>query len=146
MTLHGVMSFAISWGLDQATNIGTFKSFFAASIVTFSAGMYSRFSGKHSVANTMAGLYVLVPGAYAVKSYFAVANVTTEGTMFTTQILATIVTRAVIIGLGAWTGTLCCSPNVLGTTNEWLSFFRRTGTKSERAKQAKRQSDPLFFL
>ena len=125
MTLHGVASFAISWGLDQASNIGTFKSFFAASIVTFSAGIYSRFTGKHSVANTMAGLYVLVPGAYAVKSYFGIANTNLEGSMFTSQILATIVTRAVIIGLGAWTGMMMRMDFEIRCTPLSLSLSRR---------------------
>ena len=144
MTAHGIIAFAVSWGLDKSTNIGTFNSFFGAMVVTFVAGIYSRFSGRHAIANTMAGLYVLVPGAYALTSFFESANPFSDDTLFTTKVLSQIVSRAVIIGLGGWTGTLICSPTVLGTNREWLRFLQIKNISIKNV--AVPGQDAMFFL
>ena len=105
----------------------------------------SRFNGRQAIGNTMAGLYVLVPGAYAFTSFFdEAAPFTDDGSMFTSDILGTIITRAIIIGLGAWTGTLLCSPTVLGTNREWVwRFSRSTGRAANFGVPAQ---DAIFFM
>jgi len=56
----------------------------------------------------VAGLYVLLPGAYLVTTVY---ENTIEG------FLMSIIVRAVVIGMGAWTGTILCSPTLFGTNS-----------------------------
>ena len=66
------------------------------------------FTGRQAVANTVAGMYTLLPGAYLVSSVYS-GSLDSD---FFTDIIKT----AVIIGIGGWTGTILCSPTLLGTT------------------------------
>jgi uncharacterized membrane protein YjjB (DUF3815 family) len=105
MMFHGVLGYLVSWQFFKAGNNTNFNNFIAAMAVTFSAGVFSRFTGRQALGNTVAGLYVLLPGAYLVTSVY-----TDKIEGFLTQIIL----RAVIIGIGAWTGTILCSPTLLG--------------------------------
>jgi hypothetical protein len=49
-----------------------------------------------------------MPGTYLVT---AIYNDQVDGSFFTA-----IVERAVCVGIGAWTGSIMCSPTLLGTT------------------------------
>ena len=133
----------------NTTHTGTFNSFIAAAAVTFASGIVSRFNGRQAIGNTMAGLFVLVPGAYAFTSFFDEAAPFTDdgyddGAMFAADILGIIVTRAVIIGLGAWTGTLLCSPTVLGTNREWVWRFNRSTSRATSFGVP--AQDAIFFM
>jgi len=105
MMAHGVLGYLVSQQFYTAGSNTNFNNFLAAMVVTFSAGIVSRFTGRQALGNTVAGLYVLLPGAYLVTS---VTTDKIEG--FLTQIIL----RAIIIGIGAWTGTILCSPTLLG--------------------------------
>jgi hypothetical protein len=97
------------------------NNFLAALVVTFSSGIVSRFTGRQALGSTVAGLYVLLPGAYLVTEVYS-DNIAT--------FLTSIILRAVIIGLGAWTGTILCSPTLLGT-NLGLMLRRTNGGDNE---------------
>eukprot|EP00529_Nitzschia_sp_RCC80_P017883 CAMPEP_0113477524 /NCGR_PEP_ID=MMETSP0014_2-20120614/20253_1 /TAXON_ID=2857 /ORGANISM="Nitzschia sp." /LENGTH=833 /DNA_ID=CAMNT_0000370623 /DNA_START=29 /DNA_END=2531 /DNA_ORIENTATION=+ /assembly_acc=CAM_ASM_000159 len=104
MALHGILGYLISWQFS----LGPFSqiaNFAAAVAVTFSAGIVSRFTGRQALGNTVAGIYVLLPGAYLVDKVF---EDRVDG------FLSAIILRACIIGVGAWTGTVLCSPTLLG--------------------------------
>lgn len=105
MMAHGVLGYLVSWQFQTAGINTNFNNFLAAMVVTFSAGVLSRFTGRQALGNTVAGIYVLLPGAYLITSVYS-DNI--EG--FLTQIIL----RAIIIGIGAWTGTILCSPTLLG--------------------------------
>jgi hypothetical protein len=105
MMAHGVLGYLVSWQFYKAGANTNFNNFLAAMVVTFSAGVLSRFTGRQALGNTVAGIYVLLPGAYLVTSVY-----TDKIEGFLTQIIL----RAVIIGIGAWTGTILCSPTLLG--------------------------------
>jgi len=60
------------------------------------------------VANTVAAIYALVPGAYLVTALLTTGSLDNS-------FLTNIIQRSVIIGLGAWTGSILCSPTLLGT-------------------------------
>ena len=142
MGFHGVLAFAVSWGLGKSSINSDFNLFLSAVAVTFSAGMVSRFTGRQAMGNTgkfvkvedgltinflfmnlgwyshddpfgpttqVAGLYVLLPGAYLVRQLFDIENNSLE-------FLGEIFYSASVIGLGAWSGTLLCSPLLLGIT------------------------------
>ena len=67
----------------------------------------------------MTGLYVLLPGSYLARGLFSTAgNKSLDG-----NLLMAIVFMAVTIGLGGWTGTMLCSPTILGTNNGLLKNF-----------------------
>lgn len=100
MMFHGTLAFSL--------NMLGVPSFAAAMCVTFSAGIISRFTGREALGNTLAGLYALVPGAYMVRGMLAAT---------TSSFLETVVTESVAIGLGGWTGTILCSPTVLGKSS-----------------------------
>lgn len=112
MTVHGTLGYIISWQYFKASPTTSLNNFLAAMCVTFCAGIVSRFTGRQALGNTIAGLYVLLPGAYLVTEVY---KDDIEG------FLSSIILRAVIIGLGAWTGTILCSPTLLGTNRGLLS-------------------------
>lgn len=105
MAAHGILGYLISWQFSQQAHNIQMNNFFAAMSVTFSAGIMSRFTGRQALGNTVAGLYVLLPGAYLVTQVYSDRI---DGFLWQ------IVQRAIIIGIGAWTGTLLCSPTLLG--------------------------------
>mmetsp|Transcript_36110 Transcript_36110/g.44183 ORF Transcript_36110/g.44183 Transcript_36110/m.44183 type:complete len:128 (+) Transcript_36110:3-386(+) len=109
--MHGVIAYVMYWAIHMATNNDYLSNFLAAATVTLSAGIISRLSGRQALGNSLSGLYVLVPGAYLIKSLFGAQN---------TGWIETMAMNCVVIGLGAWTGTLLCSPTILGTTSGLL--------------------------
>jgi len=112
MAFHGVLAYGINFGLSQLGAANDLNNFVSASAVTLSAGMLSRFTGRQAVGNTVAGMYVLLPGAYLVTSLYK-ADI--DGSFLTG-----IIQQAIIIGVGGWTGSILCSPTLLGTTRGLL--------------------------
>jgi uncharacterized membrane protein YjjP (DUF1212 family) len=108
MTMHGVLAYSVNTMLSWAGINTQLNNFISALCVTFTAGIVSRFTGRQAVGNTVAGLYALSPGAYLVQLMY---NDTIDTTFFTH-----ILTIAISIAVGAWTGSLLCSPTLLGTT------------------------------
>jgi uncharacterized membrane protein YjjP (DUF1212 family) len=100
MAFHGMLAMVLYWA--------GFNTFTSAMCVTFSAGLISRFTGREALGNTFAGLYALTPGTYMVRALMA-----TSKAGFIENVLVT----AVVIGLGGWTGTILCSPTILGKTS-----------------------------
>lgn len=118
MAFHGSLAYLVNFGLAQfnaADNLNNFVSSFA---VSFSAGIFSRFTGHQAVGNTVAGMYALVPGAYLVTSLFSTDTLDTS-------FFVEIIQRSLIIGIGAWSGTILCSPALLGTTMGLISQQHR---------------------
>ena len=119
MAAHGILGYVISWQFQKATN-SNFNNFIASMCVTFSSGIISRFTGRQALGNTVAGLYVLLPGAYLITTVY---NDRLEG------FLTSTILRAVIIGIGAWTGTLLCAPTLIGI-NRGLVDHQNNGMPS----------------
>ena len=123
MAAHGIIGYVISWQFNKAAANTQMNNFLAAMAVTFSAGIVSRFSGRQALGNTVAGLYVLLPGAYLVTQ------------VYTDQIdhfLWTIILRAIIIGLGGWTGTILCTPTLLGINKGLMEYTKAAPTLIEQ--------------
>ena len=79
----------------------------------------------------------MLPGAYLVNALYSSE---TDG------FFSNIIIRAVIIGIGAWTGTMLCSPTLLGTTRGLLTQTRPLhGTISERPREKLKPNAMLFF-
>ena len=112
MAWHGILAFTL--------NMAGFSTFLSAMCVTFSAGLISRFTGRGALGMTLAGLYALVPGTYMVKALLAPSNV---------GFIERVLTAAATIGIGGWTGTLLCSPTIMGKTSglHGWSFMKKTG-------------------
>ena len=136
MVFHGVLAYGANYGLDHAGWSSNMNNFTSALCVSLSAGLFSRFTGKSAVGSTVSGLYVLLPGAYLVRSLFS-PNL--DGAFFTD-----IVSRAIVIGLGAWSGTILCSPTLIGTTRGLLSQQSEHGFR-RRQPDSVRQGPMLFF-
>jgi hypothetical protein len=64
------------------------------------------FTGRQAIANTVAGIYILLPGSYLVSSSYT-GSVDSN---FITDALR----MSIVIGVGGWTGTILCSPALLG--------------------------------
>lgn len=121
MTMHGILSYLVYFGITQIPDTDTEGAaiFVAAATVTFTAGFISRFTGRQALGDTVTGLYVLLPGSYLARGLFSTAgNKSLDG-----NLLMAIVFMAVTIGLGGWTGTMLCSPTILGTNNGLLKNF-----------------------
>jgi len=121
MTMHGILSYLVYWGITQIPDTETEGAaiFVAAATVTFTAGFISRFTGRQALGDTVTGLYVLLPGSYLARGLFSTA----EDKILDGNLLMSIVFMAVTIGLGGWTGTMLCSPTILGTNNGLLKNF-----------------------
>lgn len=137
MSFHGSLAVAVNWGLGQGGVNVNINIFVSALIASFCAGVFSRFNGRQAVGNTVAAIYALVPGAYLVRSLLSTKGI---GTTF----FLDIVQRGVIIGLGAWTGTILCSPALLGTTQGLISQEEH---RNERGGQGSiRQTNTMLFF
>jgi uncharacterized membrane protein YjjP (DUF1212 family) len=132
MAFHGSLAFAINYGLEKAGVASNVNLFCAATAVTFSAGALSRFTGRQAVGNTVAGIYVLVPGAYLAQSLMSGIE--------TLDAFGEVGVRGIIIGLGCWTGSIFCSPTVLGTTRTLLF---QSSNRYAAASSMGRASTPL---
>lgn len=104
MALHGMLGCVVSWQFNQGPFL-QLDNFVAAVVVTFSAGVLSWFTGRQVPGDTVVGICVLPPGAHLVDTVFKDRM---DG--FSSAIML----RACIIGIGAWTGTVPCSPTLLG--------------------------------
>lgn len=121
MAFHGCLAYVVGWALQKTSVNSDLALFVAAMSVTLSSGLVSRWTGRQAIGNTVAGLYVLVPGAYMVSQLF------TSGSL---NFLGYIVIRSAIIGLGAWAGTILCSPTVLGANNGLVHMLKKYQSKS----------------
>ena len=127
MTFHGILAYVVSWLMGEYSTFNEESQLFVASMcVTFSAGVVSRFTGRQALGNTVSGLYVVLPGAYLVKSLFA--------PNFTLDFLAEVFFKASVIGVGAWTGSILCSPTLLGTNVGMLKLNMKYLRRFRRAK------------
>ena len=128
MAYHGILAFLITWACNRSHVNPQVALYVAAFGVTFSSGLISRFTGRQAMGNTIAGLFVLVPGAYLVDALFS---------DLTFNFLGPVIVNAAIIGTGAWTGTIVCSPTIVGTTAARL----RKGTVVSRVFNRHDQND-----
>ena len=138
MAFHGILAFLITWACNRGKVNPQIALFVAAFGVTFSSGLVSRFTGRQAMGNTIAGLFVLVPGAYLVNALFADLSF---------NFLGPVIVNAAIIGTGAWTGTIFCSPTIVGTTAARL----RKGTVVSRVfsrhdQSNNHQAGPMLFF
>ncbi|CAB9501987.1 pheromone-regulated membrane protein [Seminavis robusta] len=100
MAFHGMLAMSLSWAGAPL--------FLTAATVTFSAGIISRFTGRQALGNTLAGLYALVPGTYMMGALLSPNKA---------GFLESVLIKAIMIGLGGWTGTILCSPTILGKSS-----------------------------
>lgn len=117
MACHGMLAFSL--------NYAGAPMFLAAMCVTFSAGIISRFTGREALGNTLAGLYALVPGTYMVRALLSPDRV---------GFVENVLFNAGSIGLGGWTGTILCSPTILGKSSGLHGWaLNRRGKKKQQA-------------
>uniref|UniRef100_A0A7S4MVF3 Threonine/serine exporter-like N-terminal domain-containing protein n=1 Tax=Odontella aurita TaxID=265563 RepID=A0A7S4MVF3_9STRA len=131
MMMHGIIAFATYFGVGKAVDNDSLPNFVAAMAVTLSAGIVSRSTGRQALGNTIAGLYVLLPGAYLIRELFSGKGV---------HFIEGLILNAVTIGIGAWTGTILCSPTLLGTTRGMLYH-----TQPDKHKQHRDHGAMLYF-
>lgn len=142
MVLHGCLAYGVNFILDRYGVSSQMNSFLSAAVVSFSSGVVSRFTSIQAVSNTVAGLYVLLPGAYLVT---AIYNDKVDGSFF-----VAIVERAVGVGIGAWTGSILCSPTLLGTTrglaNQSMSSSQHSTDSALRNDKTKALHNTLLVF
>jgi uncharacterized membrane protein YjjP (DUF1212 family) len=132
MAFHGILVFVINWALERQDQVDSKSALFVSAMsVSLSAGLVSRFTGRQALGNTFAGLYVLVPGVYLVDSLF-------EGN--STDFIGEVIYNSLLIGVGAWSGTIFCAPIILGTT----ASLERLGASAQSEKKDKKKA-MLYF-
>ena len=114
MALHGILAYGVNFGLSLLGVDDNLNNFLSSLVVSFTAGVVSRYTGKQAVANTVAAIYALVPGAYLVTALLTTGSLDNS-------FLTNIIQRSVIIGLGAWTGSILCSPTLLGAPGTFFA-------------------------
>jgi uncharacterized membrane protein YjjP (DUF1212 family) len=142
MALHGILSYSVYYGMDKATGHLTLSTFVAALSVTFSAGIVSRFTGRQALGDTVTGLYALVPGAYLARGLFAAA----ASNSMSPDLLYNIIANSVVIGLGAWSGTILCSPTILGTNRGLINQSRSSHNRRDLRHSATMEASPMLFF
>lgn len=136
MGFHGVLGFAVSWAISRTSvSAGSLNNFIAALAVSLSAGIISRLSGRQAIGNTVAGIFGLVPGAYLVRGLYSSES----------SFLGSTILRCIVIGIGAWTGTLFCSPSLLGAPLALLSRSRSAQQAGIGGDGIKKNDSMLFF-
>ena len=121
MAFHGVIGYVVSQQFNS-DDFNSLNNFLAAMAITFCAGLVSRFTGRQALGNTVAGLYFLVPDVYMFTTVYS-----DEINGF----LMGLTLQAIIIGIGAWTGTILCSPTVLGTNRGLMNHGSGVGLSSD---------------
>lgn len=124
MSLHGILAFSL--------NMAGMPTFFAAMCVTFSAGVISRLFGRGELGMTLAGLYALVPGTYMAATLLGPNK---------SNFVEGVLTAAATIGVGGWTGTLLCSPTILGKTSDLHGW----SFNSKKDSRESRRQNLLYF-
>jgi uncharacterized membrane protein YjjP (DUF1212 family) len=143
MAFHGVLSYGVYYGLDKATGQSMLSTFVAALCTTFSAGIVSRFTGRQALGDTVTGLYALVPGAYLTRGLFEAA----ASNSMSPALLYNIIVNSVIIGLGAWSGTIMCSPTILGTNRGLINQKQQTNHSRRHLRHHNSTgSAPMLFF
>jgi uncharacterized membrane protein YjjB (DUF3815 family) len=134
MGFHGCLAFGVNFGLSQAGVQRDVNNFASAAAVSFSANLFSRFSGRQAVGNTVAGLFVLVPGGYLVRNIYSLE--------LSSDFFTSIVQSSIAIGIGAWSGSVLCSPTLLGDAGGLI-----TQHASQRGDATRRDSiHPVTML
>jgi len=135
MVFHGILAFGVLYGFERSNMATEAQLFFAALIVTFSSGVFSRFTGRQAIGNSVAGLYVLLPGAYLVRSFFADFGETLVW-------FISLFFLAGAIGLGGWIGTVLCSPTIFGASKGLLqNKVKRRSTRQVTTLRASVRRD-----
>lgn len=137
MTFHGCLAYFVNYGISKTRVSEDLNYFISMLCVSLSAGIFSRFSGRSAVGNSIAGIYVLLPGAYLVASLFSVS--------VDSNFFIEVIHKAVIIGLGAWTGTIICSPTLLGSTLGLLAQQSQSHLNKGTRENGLSQGAMLFF-
>jgi uncharacterized membrane protein YjjP (DUF1212 family) len=119
MAFHGILAFGLNWAGAPL--------FVDAMCVTFSAGIISRFTGREALGNTLAGLYALVPGTYMVRVLLEPRKA---------GFIESVLFCAATIGLGGWTGTILCSPTILGKSSGFHDHPGRGGGRGDAKQKA----------
>ncbi|CAB9513206.1 pheromone-regulated membrane protein [Seminavis robusta] len=136
MAFHGILAYCMNYGLAALGATSDLNYFVSASAVSLSAGLCSRFTGRQAVGNTVAGIYMLLPGAYLVSSIY---SGDLDSSFFTD-----ILKSAIVTGIGAWSGTILCSPTLLGTTRGllWQQQAKLPGLRRGLSKEGDRAPPP----
>ncbi|KAI2489819.1 hypothetical protein MHU86_24773 [Fragilaria crotonensis] len=136
MGFHGTLGFATSWALSHAP-FGNLPNFMASVTVTFSAGVFARWTGRHAVGNIVAGIFGLVPGAYLVRGLYSEDY---------TGFIESTVVRCIMIGIGSWTGILFCSPRFLGKRSILCTCINKPKPSTPPKVGRREGSDKPFML
>lgn len=137
MGVNGIFAYSMNFLLNKAGVNENINNFVSAMSISLSSGIVSRFTGRQAIACTVAGLYVLLPGAYLVTSLYS-TNV--DNTFF-----VQIMQRALVIGIGAWTGSILCSPTLLGSTGGLLSQLGSENSDNT-ARDSNWQTNTMLFF
>jgi uncharacterized membrane protein YjjP (DUF1212 family) len=136
MGFHGILGYLVDYAASRGYEDENLNNFVASLFVTMSAGVISRFTGRQAVGNTVAGIFVLLPGAYLVNALY-------DGDK--NSFFANIILRSIVIGIGAWTGTMICSPTLLGTTGGLLLAQKRPRSGARQREKPIANNAMLFF-
>jgi uncharacterized membrane protein YjjB (DUF3815 family) len=136
MCFHGSLAYGVNFGLSATNLHGNVNNFVSAAVLTFSAGLFSRFTGRHAVGNTVAGLFALVPGAYLVRSIYS--------TELSNDFFFSILENGIALGIGAWSGSILCSPTLLGATGG--QHAQHSSPKSDSARRSSNHPVTMLYF
>ena len=75
MCFHGTLAVGMNRVLSMAGTNPNINNFVLSLVVSFCASVLSRFTGHQTVGISVAAIYAVVPGAYAVRSILSTKTV-----------------------------------------------------------------------
>lgn len=132
----GVLAFVSSWVLSLEPSLNSINAFLSAMTVGCAGNAYANLSGRPGMPATASGVFILVPGAMALRSLSSMFANAFLGMQLTGGWLAVTVQ----IGAGVFLSSLIISPREISIAQRWA--MRRAGKPSAMHSGKKRRAAP----
>lgn len=104
MTALSCAAFFLSWSLSRYAKLATLASFLSAIAIGCGGNLYSNATGKPALAATASGIFILVPGCFALRSIVSELGGQTGGSLGLSTAILTVAVSSARRGLAVAAG------------------------------------------
>ncbi len=108
MTALACLAFCVAWACASNARTEQLASFLAAAVVGVAGNAYANATGRPAMAGTCSGIFILVPGAMALRSISQLVGNAAGGVGL--ALTSRVLTVAVSIGAGVFMASLLVTP------------------------------------